>query len=101
MAIEDHPESKEDTHGDGSCPGCRGGVHTVGGSLPASELVAGLHRELLGARPNNNGGSRAPPLGPTGLALPRYPIRWDAVSYTHLRAHETGRNLVCRLLLEK
>src|SRR5674476_1544913 len=26
---------------------------------------------------------------------------WDlAVSYTHLRAHETGRNLVCRLLLE-
>ena len=27
---------------------------------------------------------------------------WDrAVSYTHLRAHETGRNLVCRLLLEK
>ena len=26
---------------------------------------------------------------------------YDAVSYTHLRAHETGRNLVCRLLLEK
>src|SRR5678810_1447385 len=23
------------------------------------------------------------------------------VSYRHLRAHETGRNLVCRLLLEK
>ena len=28
-------------------------------------------------------------------------VRLDAVSYTHLRAHETGRNLVCRLLLEK
>src|SRR5665213_3553267 len=32
-------------------------------------------------------------------------VRLDAdtsmsVSYTHLRAHETGRNLVCRLLLE-
>ena len=26
---------------------------------------------------------------------------YGAVSYTHLRAHETGRNLVCRLLLEK
>ena len=26
---------------------------------------------------------------------------YSAVSYTHLRAHETGRNLVCRLLLEK
>ena len=25
----------------------------------------------------------------------------DAVSYTHLRAHETLRYLVCRLLLEK
>ena len=28
-------------------------------------------------------------------------IKKGAVSYTHLRAHETGRNLVCRLLLEK
>ena len=27
--------------------------------------------------------------------------RHETVSYTHLRAHETGRNLVCRLLLEK
>ena len=27
--------------------------------------------------------------------------KFDPVSYTHLRAHETGRNLVCRLLLEK
>src|SRR5665213_2291696 len=31
------------------------------------------------------------------LRIP-YPV---SVSYTHLRAHETGRNLVCRLLLEK
>ena len=30
-----------------------------------------------------------------------YQNRDNAVSYTHLRAHETGRNLVCRLLLEK
>src|SRR5665213_3954476 len=32
------------------------------------------------------------------------PLLWpvfNPVSYTHLRAHETGRNLVCRLLLEK
>src|SRR5665213_1480296 len=27
-------------------------------------------------------------------------LRLETVSYTHLRAHETGRNLVCRLLLE-
>ena len=28
-------------------------------------------------------------------------VSYLPVSYTHLRAHETGRNLVCRLLLEK
>ena len=28
-------------------------------------------------------------------------VGFVSVSYTHLRAHETGRNLVCRLLLEK
>ena len=27
--------------------------------------------------------------------------QYDAVSYTHLRAHETSLHLVCRLLLEK
>src|SRR5665213_1777273 len=35
-----------------------------------------------------------------GTPAPEVP-RLGAVSYTHLRAHETGRNLVCRLLLEK
>ena len=35
----------------------------------------------------------------SGLVEYRKAIR--PVSYTHLRAHETGRNLVCRLLLEK
>ena len=29
------------------------------------------------------------------------PKRSNAVSYTHLRAHETEADLVCRLLLEK
>src|SRR5678815_758372 len=33
------------------------------------------------------------------IALPIIPIY--AVSYTHLRAHETPEHLVCRLLLEK
>ena len=28
-------------------------------------------------------------------------LKMGAVSYTHLRAHETLRYLVCRLLLEK
>ena len=30
-----------------------------------------------------------------------HPARIEAVSYTHLRAHETPEHLVCRLLLEK
>ena len=30
-----------------------------------------------------------------------YSLTADAVSYTHLRAHETPEHLVCRLLLEK
>src|SRR5678809_1639861 len=34
--------------------------------------------------------------GPVSVDARRRPV-----SYTHLRAHETGRNLVCRLLLEK
>ena len=39
--------------------------------------------------------SRAPP------ATPRASSASSAVSYTHLRAHETVLDLVCRLLLEK
>ena len=35
----------------------------------------------------------------SGEVCDRYGL--TPVSYTHLRAHETGRNLVCRLLLEK
>ena len=35
------------------------------------------------------------------LVLLNVPIWFRAVSYTHLRAHETVLDLVCRLLLEK
>ena len=38
-------------------------------------------------------------IGKTSLVWNAYEN--EPVSYTHLRAHETGRNLVCRLLLEK
>src|SRR5678815_2024150 len=34
-------------------------------------------------------------------AYPMLSIGYIAVSYTHLRAHETPEHLVCRLLLEK
>ena len=35
------------------------------------------------------------------LGVDRDDINVSSVSYTHLRAHETKANLVCRLLLEK
>src|SRR5678816_746250 len=36
-----------------------------------------------------------------GFTRRRVRARFDPVSYTHLRAHETPEHLVCRLLLEK
>ena len=42
----------------------------------------------------------APWLSPTMNRLGN-PATWVPVSYTHLRAHETVLDLVCRLLLEK
>eukprot|EP00657_Telonema_sp_P-1_P010287 TRINITY_DN4638_c0_g1_i1.p1 TRINITY_DN4638_c0_g1~~TRINITY_DN4638_c0_g1_i1.p1 ORF type:complete len:306 (-),score=47.97 TRINITY_DN4638_c0_g1_i1:81-998(-) len=35
------------------------------------------------------------------FAIPASMLTWGSVSYTHLRAHETVLDLVCRLLLEK
>src|SRR5674536_68330 len=38
---------------------------------------------------------------PDGQGLVKDPVPAHAVSYTHLRAHETPEHLVCRLLLDK
>ena len=38
---------------------------------------------------------------PVAAAVERKPVHAWSVSYTHLRAHETVLDLVCRLLLEK
>src|SRR5665213_4236690 len=79
--------------------------------------AGGGHGHRPGGSPGHGRGHRLAlvPLGPaqTWVRLYFFPCRtthsWNgrdslrltAVSYTHLRAHETGRNLVCRLLLEK
>ena len=48
------------------------------------------------------GGELGPIDGVTAVAGQRHAIAGlGAVSYTHLRAHETVLDLVCRLLLEK
>ena len=49
---------------------------------------------------NHRQAAQAPRL-PVGCVFVRFLKGTETVSYTHLRAHETGRNLVCRLLLEK
>ena len=44
---------------------------------------------------------RTPIAGIVLAGLGAVGVFWAAVSYTHLRAHETVLDLVCRLLLEK
>src|SRR5665213_3915997 len=69
-------------------------------SPKAREAGSSSHAEVSIARPlgmtirvRERGGSLRPP------AWMRVSSSARPVSYTHLRAHETGRNLVCRLLL--
>ena len=62
----------------------------------------GLTVLLCGESCHRNGPRAAHRCKETALALHQYGQRkYMAVSYTHLRAHETKANLVCRLLLEK
>ena len=56
------------------------------GILPVEGIIDGVDRGHRGAG------------GAAGIVERR---RRDAVSYTHLRAHETVLDIVCRLLLEK
>src|SRR5665811_1753576 len=58
----------------------------------------GSGKTLAFGLPIAEGLERAKPFHPKALVL--VPTR-EPVSYTHLRAHETVLDLVCRLLLEK
>ena len=68
---------------------------------------SGSSRRRSTSRPSGSGRDHRP--SKTGFCLARNAstaTRWSlaapvAVSYTHLRAHETVLDLVCRLLLEK
>src|SRR5664280_1548797 len=62
-------------------------------SRKASSSTAGMARARAGAARSDRGRRRSRPVaGEVGV---------QPVSYTHLRAHETVLELVCRLLLEK
>src|SRR5678810_1320435 len=79
----------------------RAQYRALGLRSPGSWKFGRLAKATLYARPIPL--SNIPPhhTGTTGCAAAHRSWIASAVSYTHLRAHETGRNLVCRLLLEK
>src|SRR5664280_1829925 len=98
-----------DPPGSGSYRGGRYGASTAFGCVPR---IGGHHRVVLGegvavGHPGEVVGDRAQEKGLLRVvrgdlgveALQRHVPQ--AVSYTHLRAHETVLDLVCRLLLEK
>src|SRR5659263_405848 len=80
--------------------------HQEGGVRVEHQLRAGRDRHRLERRGHLRVPYRRHPPGGGGAlprrhGRPRGAGRSGAVSYTHLRAHETRHDLVCRLLLEK
>src|SRR5450756_2679557 len=71
------------------------------GRLQSKTMVPAYRRRCSPASPSHSSGypSRVPMMTPAaGLVSPSRNESWT-VSYTHLRAHETRHDIVCRLLL--
>ena len=68
-------------------------IFAVGASLALIFVVVGLETSYQTFAPDDDSSSSPNPDSMWNLTV--------AVSYTHLRAHETDSYLVCRLLLEK
>src|SRR5665213_4297592 len=69
---------------------------------PLDRIASVIDFDPLAGGELASGDARLPVLRELAVELlPKIRVGRQAVSYTHLRAHETGRNLVCRLLLEK
>src|SRR5665213_118723 len=71
-------------------------VHAVA-TTPAQRLGGWFRSVAQPCQPSPKGSSGRPAHCPFRGLLGVH-SRYGPVSYTHLRAHETGRNLVCRLL---
>src|SRR5674476_455491 len=78
--------NERDLHLTGGCPRDQSSSITSDPNSPRSSLCHGVG--ISGASSS-----------PSTLQLCGSQHMYIPVSYTHLRAHETGRNLVCRLLL--
>src|SRR5660397_264787 len=86
-------------------------LHPPGGSRHPYPIVPLRRGDRGHSRPMSHDILPRRPVGgfilhAVGMDYPALKIRYiaddsGAVSYTHLRAHETKANLVCRLLLEK
>src|SRR5678816_3395277 len=82
-----------------------------GSKKSIQDQLSTMGSNMLTIRPNSNqtagGGARADASSVQSLTLDDVHAMQteaqyiNAVSYTHLRAHETPEHLVCRLLLEK
>src|SRR5450759_5437538 len=75
-------------------------------SASSAEPAGGSGHRAARAEPAHRGGrdspgAARPPAGRLRALATRHDPRHLPVSYTHLRAHETRHDLVCRLLLEK
>ena len=76
-----------------------GGLYTAGFSVLPSTLSYGYDKLVNPYKYDPEGAKKL--LDDAGIVDSDGDGFREPVSYTHLRAHETGRNLVCRLLLEK
>ena len=89
------------------CPRPEDSKSSWGHFLPANPGHHSLPRRLCSFPhgpdcPAPNGRPHGRTGSPAGAGTPALPMRsFRTVTYTPLRAHETGRKLVCRLLVEK
>ena len=76
-------------------------VQRLSSMTPGGACLAAMHFSTVGSVLTLTIGIYFLRLSGQGMMYHVYSTAVSPVSYIHLRAHETGRNLVCRLLLEK
>mgnify|MGYP003376762094 CR=1 FL=1 len=80
------------------------GAHLLesrGNTITGIDVAAEQLEQIAVELPDTDPRTIVSALGPIANGVADALVRRGAVSYTHLRAHETVLDLVCRLLLEK
>eukprot|EP00658_Telonema_sp_P-2_P007640 TRINITY_DN12848_c0_g1_i16.p1 TRINITY_DN12848_c0_g1~~TRINITY_DN12848_c0_g1_i16.p1 ORF type:complete len:138 (-),score=15.05 TRINITY_DN12848_c0_g1_i16:86-499(-) len=110
--IDDVCDDCDDVASNSRCNVCRRGSRVMEGcSSRTSSLVRNSRRNCRPVNPSHaalavtcqrfTNSSNSLNEIPLSTSVEEDVVGVDAVSYTHLRAHETPEHLVCRLLLEK